>query len=87
MLSFDGQGYGRSEYWEMMSSYAIEFKHEKCSCWDKGKPHFQLKSDPSMHKSIRIEIVCKSLGCNAKFEESSKYMLKKFHQFYWPTDS
>lgn len=90
MAPFDGQGYGKSCYWEYYARQVAFDNKEYCLCWDNSGPNIRispnynhLKTDPKSHEiKITIECANKQLGCPLSFKETEKELEVMFKNFY-----
>jgi hypothetical protein len=90
LAPYDGNGYGRSLYWQYYARQTAFANKEYCLCWENNDPDItivpsykNLHLDPKCHR-INISIKCqnKVAGCPESFEKTQEELEIMFNNFY-----
>jgi len=78
-LSFDGSGYGKSDYWHQVVYKTAKDFNENCPCWQ-HRP-FRINFGESEFK-IKIQCTFKDESCMKSFAQTESRVERLFKEFY-----
>lgn len=79
MLTFDGSGYGKSDYWHRVVNRTAKELDENCSCWNSSS--FTIDFGETEFK-FKIRCVDRKSTCKDSFEKTEKKIEEMFKKFY-----
>ncbi len=79
MLTFDGTGCGKSDYWHQVAYRTAKEFGEDCSCWHEKPLEVRFLPD-----DFKVKINCweKKSTCTKSFEKTEQAIEKMFKDFY-----
>lgn len=78
-LTFDGQGYGKSDYWHQVAYRTAKEMGEDCSCWHE-QPFILTFGEKDFCMKIRCSI--KKPTCVKYFTKTEYQIQNLFKEFY-----
>jgi hypothetical protein len=79
MLTFDGFGYGKSDYWHQVAVRVAKDFNENCSCWNTNPLEIKFGEEEF---SIKIRCIDRKVTCKQSFEKTEKKIEEMFKKFY-----
>jgi hypothetical protein len=80
MIPYDGQGYGRSIYWQNQAIDIAKNNSEKCDCWSETPPFIEFRDGGEF--CLKVNCWDKTDACKVSFPKTEAELTNKFLRFY-----
>jgi hypothetical protein len=82
MMPIDGNGYGKSQYWEYKAREIANKQDEGCKHLSEHLPKVTFKYDSKANDDFYLRFRVKCPKCRHRFYATEKILINKFMEFY-----